>query len=55
VKNKNLRARTLTVKIKYHDFEQFTRSQTAGSERALEDIGPAMRIIRCLLKNTEIH
>lgn len=51
VQNKNLCARTLTVKIKYHDFEQITRSRTAG--KAIDNIGAAMKIIHELLHSTE--
>jgi DNA polymerase-4 len=49
--DKNLCAHTLTVKIKYHDFEQITRSRTAAN--AIDNIGAAMKIILRLLQSTE--
>lgn len=49
--DKNLCARTLTVKIKYHDFEQITRSRTA--DNAIDTISSAMHLIRRLLQSTE--
>lgn len=51
VQDKNLCARTLTVKIKYHDFEQVTRSRT--TDNAIDTIGAAMGIMLRLLQSTE--
>ncbi|MGR8934381.1 MAG: DNA polymerase IV [Gammaproteobacteria bacterium] len=52
VQNKHLCARTLTVKIKYHDFEQITRSRTVNN--AIDNVGAAMKIIHVLLQSAEI-
>jgi len=49
---KQLVARTLTVKIKYHDFVQITRSRTL-----MDNFGAAsnvLPVLECLLANTDI-
>ncbi|TAN70445.1 MAG: DNA polymerase IV [Methylobacter sp.] len=52
VAEKQLVARTLTVKIKYHDFVQITRSRTLPY--ALTAVAPIRAILEDLLKNTDI-
>ena len=45
-------AQTLTVKIKYHDFVQITRSQTLS--KIITDSTEKKLILEGLLKNTEV-
>ena len=52
LQKKQLSARTLTVKIKYHDFVQITRSRTI-TNASLIDVD-LKTLIRTLLKNTEV-
>ena len=52
VTGKKLLARTLTIKIKYHDFEQITRSRTLNEP--ISHQVPAADILLELLKQTEI-
>jgi DNA polymerase-4 len=49
---KHLAANTLTVKIKYHDFVQITRSRTLP--HAITNISSTLTVIENLLANTEI-
>ncbi len=53
VSAKHLSARTLTIKIKYHDFVQITRSRTLP--QAITDETPIAALLVELLKNTEIE
>lgn len=52
LKEKQLLAQTLTVKIKYHDFVQITRSRTL-SEAILAD-SDNLSLLQVLLKNTDV-
>lgn len=52
VTSKKLAAQTLTIKIKYHDFELITRSRTL--DEPISNQIPKAEIIRGLLKKTEI-
>ena len=49
---KNLAAQTLTIKIKYHDFVQITRSQTLS--KSISESSNLNPVIESLLKDTEI-
>jgi len=49
---KELKAQTITIKIKYHDFVQITRSKTLSS--MISDITNSEAIFESLLTNTEI-
>jgi DNA polymerase IV len=54
LREKNLQARTLTVKIKYHHFVQITRSRTL-SESVLNTTDEALKLLLIsLLKNTQV-
>ena len=50
---KGLQARTLTLKVKYADFEQITRRRTAASP--LRDATGMMPLLDVLLEETEVH
>ncbi len=50
---KQLRAHTLTIKIKYQNFIQITRGRTLSRE--IRDDSSALQLITDLLQNTEIH
>jgi len=50
VKKQNLKARTLTVKVKYADFQQVTRAQTLGQTITMNDL---REWIPVLLSRTE--
>lgn len=52
VKEKKLSAQTMTLKIKYHDFVQITRSKTVRNEISLNNGGKDLMLD--LLKDTEI-
>ncbi len=52
LKDKNLTARTLTLKIKYHDFVQITRSRTLS--QAISESTNATPVFQGLLKDTDI-
>ncbi|MEQ1527728.1 MAG: DNA polymerase IV [Methylococcales bacterium] len=52
VANKQLSAQTLTVKIKYHDFVQITRSKTLPYHLCAASLN--MAVVEELLKNTDI-
>jgi DNA polymerase-4 len=52
VSKKQLVAHTLTVKIKYHDFVQITRSKTLT--QSISTLSPLSPVIDDLLKNTDI-
>lgn len=52
LKQKKLKAQTITIKIKYHDFVQITRSQTLP--QACEQILEAETIFESLLNKTDI-
>ena len=49
---KQLHARTLTIKIKYHDFVQITRSRTMPCN--LTDVTDAVEILETILNSTDI-
>ena len=51
VNEKQLIAHTLTVKVKYHDFVQITRSRTLPSVKASAELKP---LVPLLLKETEL-
>lgn len=50
---KNLNARTLTVKIKYHNFVQITRSRTVSCSLLTASEEVLLSLLLSLLKNTE--
>ena len=50
---KNLNARTLTVKIKYHNFVQITRSRTVSCSLLTASDEVLLSLLASLLKNTE--
>lgn len=52
IDGKNLSASTLTIKVKYHDFVQITRSRTLT--QPYSDCGALISLIPELLKNTEV-
>ncbi len=52
VKAKNLTAKTLTIKIKYHDFVQITRSRTLSI--SITESLDTTSIFESLLKNTDV-
>ena len=47
-----LKGRTITLKIKYHDFRQVTRSQSF--EEAIDDLKTIIDTSKMLLENTEL-
>jgi DNA polymerase-4 len=51
---KNLTARTLTVKIKYHNFVQITRSRTLAESLLNVNDEALSLLLAALLKNTEV-
>lgn len=51
---KNLTARTLTVKIKYHNFVQITRSRTVSCSLLTATDEVLLSLLVSLLKNTEV-
>ncbi len=51
---KNLTARTLTVKIKYHNFVQITRSRTVSCSLLTASEEVLVSLLLSLLKNTEV-
>lgn len=53
LRGKQLRAQTLTLKVKYHDFTQITRAWS--DERGFERIEPVMAVLAVLLERTEAH
>lgn len=52
VNDKELKAHTLTIKVKYHDFVQITRSRTLG--KVISESMDSLLIFNELLKDTEI-
>lgn len=51
---KNLSARTLTIKIKYHNFVQITRSRTISNSLLTAPDQTLWLLLALLLKNTEV-
>jgi len=51
---KKLTARTLTIKIKYHNFVQITRSQTVTHSLLISTESHLLALLTALLKNTEV-
>lgn len=51
---KNLNARTLTVKIKYHNFVQITRSRTISSSLLSASDETLLLLLASLLKHTDV-
>lgn len=51
--DKNLHASTLTLKVKYDDFEQVTRSKTM--QRTIKSVGSMLPVIAFLLSKTEVE
>jgi len=54
VHQKKLTARTLTIKIKYHNFVQITRSQTVAHSLLISTESHLLALLTALLKNTEV-
>lgn len=52
LKNKQLFAQTLTIKIKYHDFVQITRSRTLSKTSLIK--ANTFLLLQTLLKNTDV-